>query len=507
MAEVGQCFDYGARDACDVCNERPARNMKRLSCSSVVCGSCLQNWLAATVADIEVVQEQGRISSQNIDKGFDELERLLLEERDRALSDVDQLVWTQLDYFEEKKRTLETALQRHATALDIAEKILSPKCSDAQVLLASSLARDGLTSARDILDDFSSSDVPPHIYANVPTMDKVKESLARAFAIGETHVQPDGANTIFEVPPCIDIGKEAVLTAKLFDSMKCPLTTKTSVRFECYIVPPSGGRINFVARSCQSRTGHLVYRIPVTLTMPGEHTLRATVGTISSSAQFTVGKKFRFDQEHCHPSIKLMLDDCVAERLKSTGRGEKVAKVLGAFSFSEGSHIWSLRLNPKTTGGKGMYIGITSESSDTSVTTPTGVLSRPRKGSTSSFGGPDGGTYLEDSATHILWRMDGKAYDSVGKVPESKMQKWKKGDVLTLQLYFEGRRSAFDLPPKFCWLTCANLRLNEEKRLQVPLEFSTSWCPVVLMTEPGSSAELLSYSGQTAPSTAASLVT
>ena len=507
MAEGGKAVNPGALDACDVCNERPARDMKRLSSSSLVCGSCLQNWLAATEADIEEVREQGRISSQNIDQGFDELERLSREERDKALLEVDRMVWQQLDYFEKQKMTVQMALQRHATALDIAEKILSPKCSDTEVLLASSLARDGLASARDMLDDFSSLDVPPQIHTKVTSIAKVEEGLARAYTETEMRPRPDGGNTVFVIPQCIDVGKEAVLTAKLFDAMKCPLAAEMPVRFECYVTSPSGGRTYITTWREQSRTGHLDYRIPVTLATAGDYTLCAIVNMISKSVQLAVGKYFRFDQEHCPPSIGLTPNARVAERLKSAGEGQKVAKVLGAFSFSEGSHTWSLKLKPKTSGGKGMYFGITSQPSDTLVTSLAGSpstlregsASSPstlREGSTSSPGEANSAT-PQDDAGSVVWRLDGEAYVSGRNVPLAKMSKWKKGDVLELRLCFQIRSVSYR-PPHSCWLTCVNLRSKDENRMGVPL-MSSTWRAAVWMTDVGSRAEILSYSGDAAP--------
>ena len=65
--------------------------------------------------DIAMVADEARDSSKKTAETFDEIKEIVNLERERALNEIDQRLWKQLDPLEAKKQRLDSLLNRQAT--------------------------------------------------------------------------------------------------------------------------------------------------------------------------------------------------------------------------------------------------------------------------------------------------------------------------------------------------------------------------------------------------------
>ena len=413
--------------------------------------------LEAVQNDITMVIEEARAASQTTTERFDEIEKIVKRERERALTEIDQRLWKQLDPLEGKKQRLDCLLNRQATVMEVATGITSPGSSDVGVLQVASTVVENLLEVSTGLREERDVDLPSYLFVKPANLDGIKDLLKRTVQIHD-RVRIDISKSTVEVPvQGLLVGRAGRVVVKLAGSTGRSMPSDQPVpEVKAEIVSPSGVRRPVNVSSLDSDSSRLV--IPICAAEPGDLTLELAIHGTSCRFKIKVMVEVSFNPSASSSKVMFSDDNHVATLCGTVDDGCAVA----THEFTAGRHEWSMKVSSGDfmNTGDGFFIGVE--------------------------GSPMAWDENNDSVLpNILgWRLDGIAILMKETVPEevkpAKMQPIQNGDVLQFTLDYDARE-----------FQCVNKRTQEAKKF-TDIDYTRPQYPYVCMRVPSQCVEIRS---------------
>ena len=415
--------------------------------------------LEAVQNDITMVTEEARAASQTTTEIFDEIEKIVKRERERALTEIDQHLWKQLDPLEGKKQRLDCLLNRQATVMEVATGITSPRSSDVGVLQVASTVVENLLEVSTDLREERDVNLPSFLFVKPANLNGIKDLLKRTAQIHDG-VRIDISKSTVEVPvQGLLVGHEGRVVVKLADSTGRFMPSDQPVpEVKAEIILPSGVRRPANASSLDSDSSRLV--IPICAYEPGDLTLELAIHGTSCRFKIKVMGEVSFNPSESSSEVVLSNDNHVAT-LRDTV-DDKIGCAVATHEFTAGRHEWSMKV-------------INGDFMNTDERFFIGVGESPMAWDEND----------ESVLPKILcWRLDGIAVlikeTGQEQVKPAKMQPIQNGDVLQFTLDYDARE-----------FQCVNKRTLEAKKF-TDIDCTHPQYPSVCMGAPGQCVEIRS---------------
>ena len=395
-----------------------------------------EDLLEAVQQDIAMVADEARDSSKKTAEKFDEIEEIVNLERERALNEIDQRLWKQLDPLEAKKQRLDSLLNRQATVVEIATRLLSPTDSTVAegILQVADILADNLLQVATGLQAERDLALPSLVIVESAPLDEIRNILQRTTRVRDVVRVDISKSALNPQQPDLFAGCAGRVVVNLADSCgkRIPSDQPSPNIFAC-VVSRDGSRQAAQVSSGESTSSKLV--IPVSLTKAGEHTLELTFNGASCRLILPVLPGVYFDPQKCHEKIKLSDNNCRATVVEDK---ESYFNVLATDGYTSGCHEWSIRM---ITGSVAIA----------------GVTSVPPGGDYSSSVPFFSGMELYQFG----WYCDGSAFVGCGGA----MDGTSVGKPAKMKAFLEGDELSFILDCNAHSLHCANRRTKEARKI------------------------------------------
>ena len=382
--------------------------------------------LSSIDADISIVREEAEAVSKLATERFDEMEKMLKDERNRTMNEIDHRLWKQLDPLEEQKQHLESLRERQATVQDLSSSVLALRTPNESLLRISGVVIEYLQTLSKDLREFESP-APPRFFAKLEPLATVQENFKRAVQLCDS-TYFDLSNSRLAPKQQLYVGTGSQVAVFMYDLCGRRLRYDPRKKIPavlCSITSPSGAKTGVIAVSRLQR--YVSLDIAITPKEPGVHMIDLVNSVTEVRLPMTAVCGVCFDASKCHDSVMLSNDHTVA-----TVAQEGWCNVLATTGYTNGRHTWNLRL--KQTGGV------------------TGVTSCPRDGNYNN----ENAFFGEQATAGAVWWSDGKAFLDGGRCEAGEFKRgwFAAGDVLAFTLDCD-RRS----------LQCLNRRTNESRTI------------------------------------------
>ena len=420
--------------------------------------------LAAIDRSIAMVTEEAGTASKTATEKFDEIEKIVKQQRERILNDIDHRLWAQLDPLEDKKNRLESLLQRQAAVVKVATRLSSPSvCPEGVLQVADTVIENALSIAQDLQAE-QATECPPLLFIEPAALDGIQSHLEEVVQVRDG-VRMDISKSSVELPdPQLQVGREGRVVVKLADVCgreilkNQPIPDITSA-----VILPSGTRQAVQVSSPDSNSSKLV--IPISTATPGTITLELSSHGMSFQSRIPVSPGIFFDPRKCHQGIVLSNNNRIATR----GPDEAcIYTVLTSNGYVAGCHEWSVRVIEGIINGKGVAVCVTTVPSDGNYNST--LLFFGGK-ATGGRGWNAHGLAIKYQPTSPFYTRD----ESAG------MQKVCNGDVLVFTLDCDART-----------LQCLNQRTQQAAKF-TEIDCSQPLYPAVVLHNEGLSVEILPY--------------
>ena len=269
--------------------------------------------LAAIDRSIAMVTEEASTASKTATERFDKIEKMVKQQRERILTDIDHRLWTQLDPLEAKKSRLESLLQRQAAVVEVATRLSSPSvCPEGVLQVADTVIENALRIA-EVLKAEQTTESLSLLFVEPATLDGIQSHLEQVVRVCDG-VRMDISKSSVEVPdPKLQVGLEGHVVVKLADVtgrevlQNQPIPDITSA-----VILPSGTRQAVQVSSPDSDSSKLV--IPISTAEPGTITLELSSHGMSFQSRIPVSPSIFFDTLKCHQGIVLSNNNRIATR-------------------------------------------------------------------------------------------------------------------------------------------------------------------------------------------------
>ena len=420
--------------------------------------------LAAVDRSIAMVTEEACTASKTATEKFDKIEKMVKQQRERLLNNIDHRLWTQLDPLEAKKSRLESLLQRQAAVVEVATRLSSPSvCPEGVLQVADTVIENALSIAQDLQAEQTTESLSL-LFVEPATLDGMQSHLEQVVRICDG-VRMDISKSSVEVPDQkLQVGHEGRVVVKLADVYgreilkNQPIPDITSA-----VILPSGTRQAVQVSLPDSDSSKLV--IPISTAKPGTITLELSSHGMSFHSRIPISPFIFFDPRKCHQAIVLSNNNRIATRGPEEVRA---FTALASNGYVAGCHEWSVRVIEGTINRIGVLFGVTTVPSDGNYNS-----------TLSFFGGKSTG--------RRSWNSYGGAHKYQHTSPfytrdkSADMQKVRDGDVLVYTLDCDART-----------LQCLNQRTQEVKMF-TEIDCSQPLYPAVVLFKEGHSVEILPY--------------
>ena len=422
--------------------------------------------LAVFEKNIATVTEEASVASNMATDKFDKIEKMVKQQRERILNDIDHRLWSQLDPLEAQKTRLESLHQRQAAIVEVATRLSSPGvCPEDVLQVADTVIENMLTVSRDLQAE-QTIESPPLLFVEVGTLDGIQAQLEQCIRVlygGSMDI----SKSIVELPgPGSPASHEIRVVVKLADSngRRMPPDQPTPDIVSAIILP-SGTKQAVQLSSSESDSSKLV--IPISAADPGTITLELSSHGVSFRSRIPVSPHVSFDPQKSHDSLVLSNGNRVA----TYGPGVPDCashKVLATEGYTTGRHEWAVRVIKGTVHDSSVSFGVRSTPSEGNYNNGSATSREKSIGrrTWNTFG-----TALKYKPTNPFYSRD----------PSAKMQKVLDGDVLAITLDCDART-----------LQCLNQRTQEAAKF-TDIDCSKPLYPSVGLRREGQSVEILTY--------------
>ena len=420
--------------------------------------------LAAIDRSIAMITEEASTASKTATETFDKIEKMVKQQREKILNNIDHGLWAQLDPLEAKKSRLESLLLRQAAVVEVATRLSSPSvCPEGVLQVADTVIENALRIA-EVLKAEQTTEFLSLLFVEPATLDGIQSHLEQVVRVCDG-VRMDISKSSTEVPDLqLQVGREGRVVAQLADVLgheilkNQPIPDITSA-----VILPSGTRQAVQVSSPDSDSSKLV--IPISTAKPGTITLELSSHGMSFQSRIPVSPFIFFDPRKCHKAIVLSNNNRIATRGPEEAEN---CSALASNGYVAGCHEWSVRVIEGIIDGGSLVVGVTTVPSD-------GNYNSTR----SFFGGKATG--------QRSWNSHGTAYKHQPTSPfyirdeSADMRKVSNGDVLVFTLDCDART-----------LQCLN-QLTQEAKMFTEIDCSQPLFPAVMFYEEGHSVEILPY--------------
>ena len=422
--------------------------------------------LAVIEKNIVTVTEETSVASKMVTEGFDKIEKMVKQQRERILNDIDHRLWNQLDPLEAKKSRLEFLLQRQAAVVEVATRLSSPSvCPESVLQVADTVVYNMLSISND-LEAEQTIESPDLLFAELATLDGIQAHLEQCVRVRDG-ARMDISQSIVEVlDPELQVGREGCVVVKLADSngRRMPSDQPTPDIVPAIILP-SGRKQAVQVLPSESDSSKLV--IPISTAEPGTITLELSSHGVSFRSRVHVSCDIFFDPHKCNDGIVLSSNNRVVTRGPG-GPQRASCHAVAKEGYTTGRHEWAVRVVKGTVHDDGLAIG---------------VISAPSDGNYNS----DDDDFYQKITDWRCWFTQGAAVKLQTTAPfvtrdeSSGMQRVRDGDVLVFTLDCDART-----------LQCLNQRTQETKKF-TEINCSKPLYPSVYMDVEGQSVEIIPH--------------
>ena len=316
--------------------------------------------LAAIDRSIAMVTEEAGTASKTATGTFDKIEKMVKQQSERILNNIDHRLWTQLGPLEAKKSRLESLIQRQAPVVEVATRLSSPSvCPEGVLQVADTVIENALSIAQDLQAE-QATECPPLLLIEPATLDGIQSHLEQVVRVCDG-VRMDISKSSVEVPdPQLQVGREGRVVVKLADVYGREILKNQLIPdITSAVILPSGTRQAVQVSSPDSDSSKLV--IPISTAKPGTITLELSYHGMSFRSRIPVSPFIFFDPRKCHKAIVLSNNNRIATR------GPEEAcnyTALASNGYVAGCHEWSVRVIEGIIDGKGVLVGVTAVPSD-----------------------------------------------------------------------------------------------------------------------------------------------
>ena len=421
--------------------------------------------LAVIEKNIATVTEEASVASKMATERFDKIEKMVKQQRERMLNDIDHRLWTRLDPLEAKKSRLESLLQRQAAVVKVATRLSSPSVCPEVVLQVADTVIDNVHSVSKDLQAEQTIESPDLLFAELVSLDGIQAHIEQVVRVRDG-VRMDISKSIVEVLDTeLRVGHEGRVVVKLAESngRRIPSDQPTPDIVPAIILP-SGTKQAVHVLSSESDSSKLV--IPISTAEPGTITLELSSHGVSFLSRIPVSPGLSFDPRKCHDAIVLSSNNRVATR----GPAEPgvPCSVLATDGYATGRHKWDVRVFNGIVHHMALTIGVISALSD------------------GNYNG-SGDVFREKTTGRKCWSALGDAFKYHPTTPfytrdeSADMQKVLDGDVLVFTSICDART-----------LHCINQRTLEAAKF-TDIDCSKPLYPYVGLRCQGQSVEILTY--------------
>ena len=422
--------------------------------------------LAVIEKNIATVTEEASVASNMATEKFDKIEKMVKQQRERILNDIDHRLWSQLDPLEAQKTRLESLHQRQAAVVEVATRLSSPGvCPEDVLQVADTVVENILTVSQDLQAE-ETIESPPLLFVEVGTLDGIQAQLEQSIRVLHGG-RMDISKSMVELPgPVLPASHEIRVVVKLADSngRRMPPDQPTP-DIVSTIILPSGTKQTVQVLSSESDSSKLV--IPISTAECGTITLELFSHGVSFRSRIPVSPHVSFDPQKCHDSLVLSNGNRVATHGPVVPDHDSHS-VLATEGYTTGRHEWAVRVIKGTVHNSGVSFGVRSTPSDGNY----------NSGST---------TFREKSIGRRAWTTFGNAwkykptYPFYSRNQSANIEKVLDGDVLVMTLDCDART-----------LQCLNQRTQEAAKF-TDINCSKPLYPYVGLRRESQSVEILTY--------------
>ena len=420
--------------------------------------------LAAIDRSIAMVTEEAGTASKTATEKFDKIEKMVKQQRERILTDIDHRLWAQLDPLEAKKNRLESLTQRQAAVVKVATRLSSPSvCPEGVLQVADTVIENALRIAQDLQAELTTESLSL-LFVEPATLDGMQSHLEQVVRVCDG-VRMDISKSSVEVPdPILQVGREGRVVVKLADVYGREILKNQPIpNITSAVILPSGTRQAVQVSSPDSDSSKLV--IPISTAKPGTITLELSSHGMSFQSRIPVSPIIFFDPRKCHEAIVLYNNNRIATR----GPGKvRTHAALASNGYVAGCHEWSFRVIEGLIDGSSLFVGVTTVPSDGNYSSTLSIFGGKTTG---SRGWNTTGAALKDKPTSPFYTLD-KSVD---------MPNVCNGDILVFTLDCDART-----------LQCLNQR-TQEAGMFTEIDCSQPLYPAVMLFDEGHSVEILPY--------------
>ena len=422
--------------------------------------------LAVIEKNIATVTEEASVASKMATERFDKIEKMVKQQRERILNDIDHRLWTRLDPLEAKKSRLESLLQRQAAVVKVATRLSSPSVCPEGVLQVADTVIDNVHSVSKDLQAEQTIESPDLLYAELASLDGIQAHLEQVVRVRDG-VRMDISKSIVEVLDTeLQVGHEDRVVVKLADSngRRMPPDQPTPDIVPAIILP-SGRKQAVQVSSPESDSSKLV--IPISTAEPGTITLELFSHGVSFRSRIPVSSDIFFDPHKCHDAIVLSSSNHVVT-CGPGGPQHASCHALGTEGYTTGRHEWAVRVVKGDVRNKDVGIGVTSAPSDGNYNN-------------------ENDDFFKKTTGLRCWVTHGSAFKFQPTAPflicdgSARMRRVRDGDVLVFTLNCDART-----------LQCLNQRTQETKKF-TDINCSKPLYPSVFMLVEGQSVEIIPH--------------
>ena len=420
--------------------------------------------LAAIDRSIAMVTEEAGTASKTATEKFDKIEKMVKQQRERILTDIDHRLWAQLDPLEAKKSRLESLLQRQAAVVEVATRLSSPSVCPEGVLQVADTVIENVLSIALGLQAEQSTKSPSLLFLEPATLDGIQSHLEQAVRVCDG-VRLDISKSTVQVPyQKLQVGREGRVVVKLADVngreilKNQPIPDITSA-----VILQSGARHAVQVSSSESDSSKLV--ISFSPAERGTITLELSSDGMSFQSTIPVSPSIFFDPGKCHQDIVLSNNNQVVTRGAGTGT-PYYCNVLAADGYITGRHEWAVRVIKGTIGEGFAAVGVASAPSDGNYTS-------------------DKAFFGKKATEWRTWNAHGLAFKCQPTDPL-----YTRDESATMQKVLDGDVLEFTLNCDAGSLQCLNQRTQEVKEM-TGIDCSQHLYPAVSLSRIGQSVEIL----------------